>query len=129
VAAFAPVPESWTDAERAHVLGAQFQAWSEYIPNAGHLDYMVFPRACAFAEVAWTGRPAADGFEPRLASHLSRLDAAGCRYRPLSGPRPWQTGGTGYRRRIGGTPIAKVREHLEKLAERADIPPDMATMS
>jgi hexosaminidase len=129
VAAFAPVPESWTDAERAHVLGAQFQAWSEYIPNAGHLDYMVFPRACAFAEVAWTGRPAADGFERRLGNHLSRLDAAGCRYRPLSGPRPWQTGGTGYRRRIGGTPIAKVREHLEKLAERADIPPNMATMS
>jgi hexosaminidase len=128
VAGFAPVPESWTEQERAHVLGAQFQAWSEYIPDVSHLDYMVFPRACAFAEVAWTGRPAED-FEPRLAAHLSRLDAAGCRYRPLSGPLPWQVGGTGNRRRVGGTPIARVREHLDQLAERADIPPSMATMS
>jgi hexosaminidase len=129
VAGFAPVPESWTEQERAHVLGAQFQAWSEYIPDVSHLDYMVFPRASAFAEVAWTGRPAEDGFEARLGSHLSRLDAAGCRYRPLSGPLPWQTGGTGHRRRVGGMPIARVREHLEKLAERADIPPSMATAS
>jgi hexosaminidase len=127
VASFEPVPHSWTDQEAAHVLGAQFQAWSEYIPDAAHLDYMVFPRACAFAEVTWAGRPAAADFEQRLPAHLSRLDAAGCRYRPPSGPLPWQAGGTGHRRRTGGTPIAKVREHLDSLAERADVPPDAAT--
>jgi hexosaminidase len=127
VAAFEPVPHSWTDQEAAHVLGAQFQAWSEYIPDAGHLDYMVFPRACAFAEVAWAGHPAAADFEHRLPAHLSRLDAAGCRYRPLAGPLPWQAGGTGHRRRAGGTPIAKVRAQLNTLSERADVPPSVAT--
>jgi hexosaminidase len=128
VARFAPVPDSWTDQERAHVLGAQFQTWTEYIPDVRHLDYMVFPRACAFAEVAWTGRAAVD-IEQRLPAHLSRLDAAGCRYRPLSGPLPWQAGGTGVRRRVGGTPMAKVRQHLEELAERADIPPGLISIS
>jgi hexosaminidase len=127
VAGFEPVPAGWTEPERAHVIGAQFQAWSEYIPDARHLDYLVFPRACAFAEVAWTGRPA-HGFPDRLPGHLGRLDAAGCQYRPPSGPLPWQAGGTGDRRRADGTPIARVREHLEKLSLHADVPPSLLSM-
>jgi hexosaminidase len=126
VAAFEPVPHDWTGQEAAHVLGAQFQTWTEYIPDAAHLDYMVFPRACAFAEVAWAGRPAAVDFEQRLPAHLARLAAAGCRYRPLAGPLPWQAGGTGARRRAGGTPIAQVRAHLDGLSSHADTPPSMA---
>jgi hexosaminidase len=98
VAAFDPIPAGWSEAERGHVIGAQFQLWSEYIPDARHLDYMAFPRACALAEVAWTGRPATD-FADRLPVHLSRLVAAGCEYRPPSGPLPWQQGGTGPLRR------------------------------
>ncbi|MEJ3745716.1 beta-N-acetylhexosaminidase [Actinomycetes bacterium KLBMP 9797] len=127
IASFEPAPASWSDEERAHVIGAQFQAWSEYIPDARHLDYMVFPRACALADVAWIGRPATH-FEARLAGHLSRLDAAGCGYRPPSGPLPWQGGGTGDRRRADGTPIARVRAHLEELSAHADVPPDLVSM-
>jgi hexosaminidase len=121
VAGFAPVPEDWSDTERDRVLGVQFNAWTEYIADAAHLDYMMFPRACALAEVAWTGRPAPD-LADRLAAHLDRLTAAGCRYRPLSGPMPWQAGGTGHRRRRDRTPMARVRAHLDELSERADIP-------
>jgi len=127
VTAFEPVPAAWSEPERANIIGAQFQAWSEYIPDARHLDYMVFPRACAFAEVAWTGRPAV-GFETRLAGHLARLTAAGCQYRPLSGPLPWQAGGTGNRRRAQGARIARVREHLENLSLQADVPPSLLSM-
>jgi len=121
VAAFEPVPADWSEQERARVVGAQFQLWTEYVPDASHLDYMVFPRASVLAEVAWTGRPTGD-IEPRLAHHLTRLSAAGCRYRPLPGPLPWQAGGTGHRRRAPGMPIAQVREHLEKLSVQADVP-------
>ncbi|MER6950962.1 beta-N-acetylhexosaminidase [Nonomuraea sp. NPDC000554] len=98
-ASFAPLPESWTDQERAKVLGGQFQAWSEYIPQERHLDYMVFPRACAIAETVWSGAPADyPSLVERLRDgHLARLDASGCEYRPLEGPRPWQAGGTGRR--------------------------------
>jgi hexosaminidase len=127
VAAFDPAPADWSDAERAHVIGVQFQAWSEYIPDPRHLDYMVFPRACALAEVAWTGRPAT-GFEARLPAHLGRLAAAGCEYRPPAGPLPWQAGGSGDRRRAEGTPIARVRAHLEELSAQADVPSSLISM-
>jgi hexosaminidase len=126
-AAFAPVPDDWTAAERTRVVGAQFNLWSEYIPDARHLDYLTFPRASAFAEVAWTGRPA-EGIEPRLGPHLDRLAAAGCGYRPLSGPLPWQAGGTGNRRRAPGNPIGRVRERLEDLSTQADVPPSLLSM-
>jgi hexosaminidase len=127
VAAFAPVPADWTEAERARVVGAQFNLWSEYIPDSRHLDYMMFPRACAYAEVAWTGQPAGR-IEDRLPAHLGRLAAAGCEFRPPSGPRPWQAGGTGNRRRAPGNPIAQVREHLEDLSAQADVPPSLLSM-
>jgi hexosaminidase len=129
VAAFAPAPDSWEEPERARVIGAQFNTWTEYIADPGHLDYMVFPRACAFAEVAWTGRPCPE-VEGRLATHLGRLAAAGCRYRPPAGPLPWQAGGAGPRRRDGhGTPIGRVRAHLEEASARADVPPGRVSMA
>ncbi|MGA8116066.1 MAG: beta-N-acetylhexosaminidase, partial [Actinocatenispora sp.] len=65
MAGFDPVPADWSEAERGHVVGVQFQGWSEYIPTARHLDYMLYPRACALADVAWTGAPAVD-LEARL---------------------------------------------------------------
>jgi hexosaminidase len=93
VAAFEPVPADWPPAAAGRLLGAQFQLWSEYIKDGRALDYMTFPRACAFADVAWSGRPSALPAEPRLAAHLGRLAAAGVEYRPPSGPLPWQQAG------------------------------------
>ncbi len=85
-----------------HVLGVQGQLWTEYQPTPRDLDYTAFPRACALAEVAWsdpTGR-SWEEFGPRLAAHLERLDVLGVGFRPEEGPRPWQRGGTGHRRRL-----------------------------
>jgi hexosaminidase len=114
VAAFAPVPEDWPETARQHLIGTQFQVWTEYIATSRELEYMIFPRACALADVAWSGRPVpVDG---RLAAHLRRLDAAGLAYRPLSGPRPEQEGGTGARRHRPGAPIGAVTVHLDQLA-------------
>ncbi|GAA2097280.1 beta-N-acetylhexosaminidase [Microlunatus panaciterrae] len=79
------------------ILGTQCQIWTEYMPNMRRVQYMLFPRACAHSEVAWSkpdGRSWAE-FSGRLAGHLERLDAAGVNYRPESGPHPWQQGGTG----------------------------------
>ncbi len=110
VAAFRPSPPDWPAAAAERLIGTQFQVWTEYIPDSRALEYMMFPRACAFAEVAWAGGPAwwsAGAGSPqtpgppatgaplrgRLAAHARRLDAAGVEYRPLDGPRPWQEGG------------------------------------
>jgi hexosaminidase len=119
VAAFAPVPGDWPQEARRHLIGTQFQVWTEYIRTGRELEYMIFPRACALADVAWSGAPVPPGeTAARLAAHLRRLDAAGLEYRPLDGPRPGQAGGTGARRHRPGAPIAAVTAHLDELAAR-----------
>ncbi len=128
VAAFSPVPAGWPAAAAERLIGTQFQVWTEYIRDGRALEYMVFPRACAFAEVAWTGgpvtwsgapgsaEPAGSPLRDRLSAHERRLDAAGVEYRPLDGPRPWQQGGTGPRRHRAGYRVADVVTHLDGLA-------------
>jgi hexosaminidase len=124
VAAFEPVPDDWPQATRDRLIGTQFQVWTEYIPDGRALEYMIFPRACALAEVAWSGRGsalAADSLDrpallTRIAAHLRRLDAAGLEYRPLSGPQPWQQGGAGPRRHRSGYRVEDVAVHLGQLA-------------
>ena len=82
---------------RDKILGTQANLWTEYIPTMRRAQYHLFPRACAHAEVAWSDPEGRDWneFEPRVAGHLQRLDALGVNYRPLTGPHPWQRGGTG----------------------------------
>jgi hexosaminidase len=122
VAAFSPVPADWPARARQHLIGTQFQVWTEYIRGSRELEYMIFPRACALADVAWAGRAVSggpdlsDAVTARLAAHLRRLDAAGLEYRPLDGPRPWQRGGTGPRRHRPGYRVQDVAAHLDELA-------------
>ncbi|GGO91648.1 beta-N-acetylhexosaminidase [Wenjunlia tyrosinilytica] len=63
------------------LLGVQCQLWTEYIASLDHLEYMAFPRVCAFAERAWGHGGDYSGFLARLPSHLRRLDGLGVRYR------------------------------------------------
>ncbi|SFQ67790.1 hexosaminidase [Amycolatopsis arida] len=88
-----PLPPELPEGARARVLGAQAQVWSEHLDTARRVDYAVFPRLAAFAEVVWSSGPRDDAeFLPRLRDHhLPRLDALGVEYRPLAGPHPWQT--------------------------------------
>ncbi|MFF2211336.1 beta-N-acetylhexosaminidase [Streptomyces antibioticus] len=92
---FEPVPPELTPAQAAHVIGTQANVWTEAMEDAARVDYQVFPRLAAFAEVAWSALPApaerdfAD-FERRTVAHCARLDALGVAYRPPGGPRPWQ---------------------------------------
>jgi hexosaminidase len=123
VAAFAPVPADWPQPARSAMIGTQFQVWTEYIPGGRALEYMIFPRACAFADMAWSGGPVPleggpgrPALRERIAAHLGRLDAAGLEYRPLNGPRPWQAGGHGPRRHRQGYVIQDVADHLGQLA-------------
>ncbi|MFF8604352.1 beta-N-acetylhexosaminidase [Streptomyces sp. NPDC015346] len=102
---FEPVPPSLSPEAAAHVLGTQANVWTEVMENRARVDYQVFPRLAAFAEVAWSALPApaerdfAD-FERRMTAHYRRLDALGVDYRPPTGPRPWQR-----RPGVAGRPI------------------------
>jgi hexosaminidase len=92
---FEPVPPHLTPEEAGHVLGTQANLWSEVTEDPARVDYQLYPRLAAFAEVAWSRLPAPAerdfaGFERRMAEHYRRLDALGVAYRPPTGPRPWQ---------------------------------------
>ncbi len=85
---YEPVPPGLSAAQAAHVLGAQGNLWTEYVPNAAHADYMLWPRACAVAELCWTPREQMDlaDFQRRMAIHKRRLGLSGVHYRPLPPP-------------------------------------------
>ncbi|GAB2447169.1 beta-N-acetylhexosaminidase [Streptomyces incanus] len=106
---FEPVPAELTPEDAGRVLGTQANAWSEVTENQARVDYQVFPRLAALAEVAWSALPApaerdfAD-FERRMAAHYRRLDALGVAYRPPAGPLPWQRRPGVPGRPIDGTP-------------------------
>ncbi|MFB7371381.1 beta-N-acetylhexosaminidase [Streptomyces sp. NPDC056222] len=69
-----PAPAHWSPEETARVLGTQAQLWTEFVPTAAHAEYLTFPRLCALAETAWTGRRDWPGFQARLCHHRTRLD-------------------------------------------------------
>ncbi|WP_392670908.1 beta-N-acetylhexosaminidase [Streptomyces sp. LN785] len=92
---FEPVPPGLSEEAARHILGTQANVWTEVMQNRSRVDYQVFPRLAAFAEVAWSVLPApADrdfaDFERRMTGHYARLDALGVEYRPPGGPLPWQ---------------------------------------
>lgn len=80
---FEPIPQELEHRFRGHILGAQANLWTEYIPSLPALEYMMFPRLCALSEVVWSPAGARDweGFNRRLQVHLQRLSAMGARYR------------------------------------------------
>ncbi|MFJ9635801.1 beta-N-acetylhexosaminidase [Streptomyces sp. NPDC101178] len=92
---FEPVPPGLSEEAAGHILGTQANVWTEVMQNRSRVDYQVFPRLAAFAEVAWSTLPAPAerdfaGFDARMADHYARLDALGVDYRRPGGPLPWQ---------------------------------------
>jgi hexosaminidase len=83
VYAYEPVPAVLSSEQAAHVIGAQGNLWTEYIPTPSQAEYMLLPRMLALAEVLWSPREARnwDGFVKRLPAQLARLDAMRVRYR------------------------------------------------
>ncbi|WP_405853881.1 beta-N-acetylhexosaminidase [Streptomyces sp. NBC_00090] len=106
---FEPVPPGLSPEAAAHILGTQANVWTEVMENRARVDYQVFPRLAAFAEVAWSALPAPDardyaGFERRMDTHYRRLDALGVDYRPPTGPHPRQRRPGVVGRPLEGTP-------------------------
>jgi hexosaminidase len=72
---YEPLPAELTKEETKHILGAQANLWTEYILSPEHAEYMVYPRACALAEVVWSPKESRDylDFLQRMETHLKRL--------------------------------------------------------
>lgn len=84
------IPADLTSKQLKLVKGIQSNAWGEFIPTVGRMQFMVFPRALAMVEKAWTPNEQQnwDNFSQRLQAHLHRLQAAGINYRPLQTTQP-----------------------------------------
>ena len=54
VYSYDPIPETFTPEQAALMYGVQANLWAEYIPTPEHLEYMIYPRILALAEVAWS---------------------------------------------------------------------------
>jgi hexosaminidase len=80
---FEPVPEGFTPEQTRRVLGAQGNVWTEYMKTTEHVEYMVFPRLLALAEVVWSPRESRSwpDFIRRLPAQLRRLSSLGVNYR------------------------------------------------
>jgi hexosaminidase len=53
---YEPVPKQLNEAEAGYIIGVQGNIWTEKIPTSEHLEYMVYPRALATAELAWSAK-------------------------------------------------------------------------
>ena len=83
VYAYDPVPASLTAEQAKLVYGVLGNLWVEYIPTPEHVEYMIYPRMLALAEVAWSApeRKSWSDFHTRALSAVADLQKKG--YHPF----------------------------------------------
>jgi hexosaminidase len=82
VYSYNPVPASLNEDEKKYIMGVQANVWTEYIPTFAQVQYMIFPRMCALAEVAWD-EPVNmnyDFFVKRLMRHFDFMERMDVNY-------------------------------------------------
>jgi hexosaminidase len=72
---FEPVPAELMPEQVKHVLGAQGNVWTEYMPTPRIVQHMTLPRMAALAEVVWSPKKARD-----WSDFAKRIDAMAMRY-------------------------------------------------
>lgn len=80
---FDPVPDVIRKAGLdKHILGVQCNNWSEYMYSNAKMEYMMYPRAIALSEIAWSpvSRKNFKDFCRRLDANSVRLDERHIRY-------------------------------------------------
>lgn len=77
-----PYPKTLTVAEHKHILGVQANLWTEYITSPQKVEYMIFPRMAALAEVGWTksANKNYEDFKERLQPEIARYKLWGVHY-------------------------------------------------
>ena len=79
-----PVPSVLKEKEAAHIKGVQANLWTEYLVTIPQMDYSLFPRLAAVAEIAWSRRENMnyDRFCIRLEKIKRHYDGLGVAYCP-----------------------------------------------
>ena len=73
---YEPTPTELTPEQAKHILGAQGNVWTEFIPTPTHAEYMAVPRMVALAEVVWSPKKSRNwsDFQRRMVGQFLRLD-------------------------------------------------------
>jgi len=80
VYSYKPVPDSLSDKDAVHILGAQGNVWTEYMKTPEYVEYMILPRMAALSEVLWTGDSNWETFKKRIGDHFIIYDKLGYNY-------------------------------------------------
>lgn len=80
--AFNPVLNGLTPAEEKRIIGLGCQMWGEWIPTVERMEFQIYPRLAAYAEVGWTELESKDygSFKQRMKGQLKRWDLQGIGY-------------------------------------------------
>ncbi|MCD2322795.1 family 20 glycosylhydrolase [Sphingomonas sp. IC-56] len=76
---YEPVPAGISADRARHVLGAQGNAWSEYLITPAQVQHAFFPRAAAIAEMTWSAKDKRDfaSFLGRVQPQIGRWQRSG----------------------------------------------------
>ena len=76
---YEPVQDDWKPEYEQLLMGVQASMWTEFCTTPEDVEYMVFPRLLALADVAWTpkGEKNWSAFLPRMDNALSHIKAMG----------------------------------------------------
>ena len=79
---YEPIPPVLNAEQAKHVLGAQGNVWTEYMKNEKKVEYMIFPRMTALAEVLWSPKEKRNwkDFERRLPGTFRQYNLWGANY-------------------------------------------------
>ena len=92
VYSYEPVPADLSAEEARHVLGAQGNVWTEWMPNYRQVEYMAATRMMALSEVVWSAKSLRNfkDFMQRMTPQYRRLGYRDINYRV---PAPLGIGG------------------------------------
>lgn len=79
---FEPVFEGLEEEYHSNVKGLGCQMWTEWVSNVEKMQYQLFPRVCALAEVGWSQKDRRDftNFKKRMTDYEKVLDNQGIGY-------------------------------------------------
>jgi hexosaminidase len=82
VYSFDPIPKKLDAKDAKHILGAQANLWTEFVPDLKHAEYMMFPRIAALAEAVWSRKEVRDwsDFSRRIQLFMNRYVQMGINY-------------------------------------------------
>jgi len=79
---YEPVGDNWEPGLDSLLMGVQGSLWTEFCNAPEDVEYLVFPRLVALAEVAWSPKGTKNwpGFLPALDNYLAHLEQKGITY-------------------------------------------------